>query len=270
MSADARPRSMRDLVAMKAAGRRIVMVTCYDATFAKLLDQAGIDVILVGDSVNTVVAGHATTLSATLPQLIYHAAAVRRGAPGVPLVVDLPFLTYQVSVEDAIRNGGRILAETGANAVKLEGGAAMAPTVRALVERGIPVVGHLGLLPQGVNASGGYRVQGRGKPAADQMVADAKALEEAGAGMIVLELVPAQLAARVSRAVQVPTIGIGAGVECDGQVLVLYDLLGLDAGFNPKFLKKYANAAGLVTRALEDFAGEVRRGEYPGQDHSFA
>ena len=270
MPNDQRPRSLRDLVAMKAAGRRIVMVTCYDATFAKLLDQAGIDVILVGDSVNTVVAGHATTLSATLPQLIYHAAAVRRGTADVPVVVDLPFLTYQVSIEDAIRNAGRVLAETGANAVKLEGGAPMAPTVKALVDRGIPVVGHLGLLPQGVNATGGYRVQGREKFAAEQMVEDARALEEAGASMIVLELVPAALAARITKSVDIPTIGIGAGVDCDGQVLVLYDLLGLDAGFNPKFLKKYADAAGVVRSALETFAGEVRRREYPGKDNSFA
>jgi 3-methyl-2-oxobutanoate hydroxymethyltransferase len=260
---------MRDLVALKHAGRPIVMVTAYDATFARLLDGAGVDVLLVGDSVNTVIAGHATTLSATLPQLLYHAAAVRRGAPSIPLVVDLPFLTYQVSVEEAIRNAGRVLAETGANAVKLEGGAAMAPTVRALVERGIPVVGHLGLLPQSVQASGGYRVQGREAKAADQLVLDAKALEEAGACMIVLELVPAALATRTTAAVTIPTIGIGAGAGCDGQVLVLYDLLGLDDRFNPRFLRKYADLAGAVTAAVEAFGREVRERRYPGREHSF-
>lgn len=260
---------MLDLIALKRAGRPIVMVTAYDATFARLLDGAGVDVLLVGDSVNTVITGHATTLSATLPQMLYHAAAVRRGAPSIPLIVDLPFLTYQVSVEEAIRNAGRVLAETGANAVKLEGGAAMAPTVRALVERGIPVVGHLGLLPQSVQASGGYRVQGREAKAAEQLVLDAKALEEAGACMIVLELVPAALARRVTAAVTIPTVGIGAGAGCDGQVLVLYDLLGLDDRFNPRFLRKYADLSGAVTTAVEAFGREVRERKYPGKEHSF-
>lgn len=269
MTADNRPRSIPELVALKRAGRPIVMVTCYDATFARLLDRAAVDVLLVGDSVNTVVTGHATTLSATLPQMLYHAAAVRRGAPNVPLVVDLPFLTYQVSVEEAIRNAGRILAETGANAVKLEGGEAMVPTVRALVERGIPVVGHLGLLPQSVQASGGYRVQGRQAKAADQLVADAKALEEAGASMLILELVPAALAARATKAIGIPTVGIGAGAGCNGQVLVLYDLLGLDDRFNPRFLRKYADLSASVVAAVEAFGKEVREGKYPGKEHSF-
>lgn len=269
MSAEARPRSIPDLVALKAAGRPIVMVTCADATFARLLEGAGVDVLLVGDSLNTVVAGHATTLSATLPQMLYHAAAVRRGAPTVPIVVDLPFLTYQVSIEEAIRNAGRVLAETGANAVKLEGGEAMAPTVRALVERGIPVVGHLGLLPQSVQASGGYKVQGREARAAEQLVRDAKTLEEAGASMLVLELVPAALAKRVTKAVGIPTIGIGAGADCDGQVLVLYDLLGLDDRFNPRFLRKYADLSGAVRTAVEGFGAEVRQRKYPGREHSF-
>lgn len=269
MSPDARPRTLRDLQALKVAGRPIVMVTCYDATFARLLDRAGVDVILVGDSVNTVVAGHQTTLSATLPQLIYHAQAVRRGAPAVPLVVDLPFLTYQVSIEDAIRNAGRVLAETGANAVKLEGGEAMVPTVKALVERGIPVVGHLGLLPQAVNASGGYRVQGRDKAAAARLEQDAQLLQDAGAAMVVFELVPAALARKISASLAIPTIGIGAGPGCDGQVLVLYDLLGLDEGFNPRFLRKYANLASATHDAVEQFARDVRARTYPDAGHSF-
>lgn len=269
MSADARPRTLRDLQALKDAGRPIAMVTCYDATFARLLDQAGIDVILVGDSANTVVAGHATTLSATLPQIIYHAQAVRRGAPTVPLVVDLPFLTYQVSIEDAIRNAGRVLAETGAAAVKLEGGEAMVPTVRALVERGIPVVGHLGLMPQSVNATSGYRVQGREKEAAARLAHDARLLEGAGASMIVFELVPAALAQEISQFLAIPTIGIGAGPGCDGQVLVLYDLLGLDESFSPRFLRKYANLGQATRSALEHFAREVRERAFPGPEHSF-
>ncbi len=269
MTAENRPRSVPDLVALKRAARPIVMVTCYDATFARLLDAAGVDVLLVGDSVNTVVAGHATTLSATLPQLLYHAAAVRRGAATIPMIVDLPFLTYQVSIEEAIRNAGRVLAETGANAVKLEGGAAMAPTIRALVERGIPVVGHLGLLPQSVQASGGYKVQGREAKAAEQLVRDARTLAEAGASMLVLELVPAALAQRVTKSIGIPTIGIGAGVGCDGQVLVLYDLLGLDERFNPRFLRKYADLSSAVRSAVEAFGREVRARKYPGREHSF-
>lgn len=269
MTAENRPRSVPDLVALKRAARPIVMVTCYDATFARLLDAAGVDVLLVGDSVNTVVAGHATTLSATLPQLLYHAAAVRRGAATIPMIVDLPFLTYQVSIEEAIRNAGRVLAETGANAVKLEGGAAMAPTIRALVERGIPVVGHLGLLPQSVQASGGYKVQGREAKAAEQLARDARTLEEAGASMLVLELVPAALAQRVTKSIGIPTIGIGAGAGCDGQVLVLYDLLGLDERFNPRFLRKYADLSSAVRSAVEAFGREVRARKYPGREHSF-
>lgn len=269
MTAENRPRSVPDLVALKHAARPIVMVTCYDATFARLLDAAGVDVLLVGDSVNTVVAGHATTLSATLPQLLYHAAAVRRGAATIPMIVDLPFLTYQVSIEEAIRNAGRVLAETGANAVKLEGGAAMAPTIRALVERGIPVVGHLGLLPQSVQASGGYKVQGREAKAAEQLARDARTLEEAGASMLVLELVPAALAQRVTKSIGIPTIGIGAGAGCDGQVLVLYDLLGLDERFNPRFLRKYADLSSAVRSAVEAFGREVRARKYPGREHSF-
>src|SRR6476646_3604497 len=207
MTADARPVTVLDLAAMKAAGRRIVMLTCYDAAFARLLDQAGGDVLLVGDSLNQVIAGEETTLSASLDQMIYHAAAVRRGAPRSLLLVDLPFLTYQVSVPEAIRNAGRVLQETGAQGVKLEGGRPMAETVRALVERGIPVLGHLGLTPQSVHALGGYRVQGRDEQAAQTLRRHARELAEAGAAMLVLELVPSGLAERVSKALTIPTIG---------------------------------------------------------------
>jgi 3-methyl-2-oxobutanoate hydroxymethyltransferase len=269
MDADARPRTVLDLAAMKAAGRRIVMLTCYDAAFARLLDQAGVDVLLVGDSLNQVIAGEETTLSATLDQMIYHAAAVRRGAPRALLFVDLPFLTYQVSVPEAIRNAGRVLQETGAQGVKLEGGCAMAATVRALVDRGIPVLGHLGLTPQSVHALGGYRVQGRDPAGAEQLVADAQELERAGACGVVLELLPAALARRISGSLAVPTIGIGAGAGCDGQVLVLHDMLGLNEGFDPKFLKRYGSMGESVRAAVRAYAAEVREGRYPGPEHSF-
>jgi 3-methyl-2-oxobutanoate hydroxymethyltransferase len=269
MSADPRPLTVVDLPAMKTAGRRIVMLTCYDAAFARLLEQAEVDVLLVGDSLNQVLAGHETTLSATLDQMIYHAAAVRRGARRSLVFVDLPFLTYQVSVSEAIRNAGRVLQESGAHGVKLEGGQPMAETVRALVDRGIPVIGHLGLTPQSVHALGGYRVQGRDEPTAERLVADAHALEEAGACAIVLELLPAALARRISTGLTIPTIGIGAGAGCDGQVLVLHDMLGLNETFNPKFLKRYAELGEAVRAAVRAYAAEVRDGTYPGPSHSF-
>ncbi len=269
MPPDTRPRTVLDLVACKAAGRRISMLTCYDALFARLLQEAEIDVILVGDSLHQVLGGHETTLGATLDQMIYHAAAVHRGAPGTLLFVDLPFLTYQVSVEEAIRNAGRVLQETGAHGVKLEGGRPMAPTVRALVERGIPVMGHLGLTPQSVHALGGYRVQGREPETGGRLEADARALEEDGACAIVLELMPAPLARRISSALSIPTVGIGAGPGCDGQVLVLHDMLGLNDRFSPRFLKRYADMAETVRDAARAFAREVRAGEYPGAEHSF-
>jgi 3-methyl-2-oxobutanoate hydroxymethyltransferase len=269
MNADARPMTVPDLLAMKAAGRRIVMLTCYDAAFARLLEQAEVDVLLVGDSVNQVLAGQETTLSATLDQMIYHAASVRRGARRALVFVDLPFLTYQVSPTEAIRNAGRVLQESGAHGVKLEGGQPMAETVRALVDRGIPVIGHLGLTPQSVHALGGYRVQGRDASTADRLLADALALEEAGACAIVLELLPAALAKRITAALTIPTIGIGAGVGCDGQVLVLHDMLGLNEMFNPKFLKRYAELGEAVRAAVRSYAAEVRDGTYPAPEHSF-
>jgi len=258
-----------DLPAMKAAGRRIVMLTCYDAAFARLLEQAEVDVLLVGDSVNQVLAGQETTLSATLDQMIYHATSVRRGARRALVFVDLPFLTYQVSPTEAIRNAGRVLQESGAHGVKLEGGRPMAETVRALVDRGIPVIGHLGLTPQSVHALGGYRVQGRAAAAAERLLADARAIEEAGACAVVLELLPSALAAKISQSLTIPTIGIGAGAGCDGQVLVLHDMLGLNEMFTPKFLKRYAELGEAVRTAVRAYGAEVRDGTYPGSQHSF-
>ncbi len=259
----------RDFLVWKAAGRKIVVVTAYDALFGRLVDEAGVDCVLVGDSVNQVLAGEPSTLSATLEQMIYHARSVRRGVRRALLVVDLPFLSYQVSREEALRNAGRVLKETGAEAVKLEGGAAMAETVRAMVEIGIPVMGHIGLTPQSVHALGGYRVQGRDEATAERLQRDAAALAEAGAFSIVLELVPAALAASLTSRVGAATIGIGAGAGCDGQVLVLPDLLGLNDAFSPKFLKRYASLAGEVRRAVGQYADEVRAGSYPDPDHSF-
>jgi 3-methyl-2-oxobutanoate hydroxymethyltransferase len=263
------PVTTRDFLAMKATGKKIVVVTAYDALFGRLVDEAGVDCVLVGDSVNQVLCGEPTTLSATLEQMIYHARAVRCGVRRALLVVDLPFLSYQVSREEAIRNAGRVMKETGASAVKLEGGAGMADTVCALVEIGIPVMGHLGLTPQSVHAIGGYRVQGREEAAARRLASDAEALEGAGAFAIVLELVPAALADAITSARVIPTIGIGAGPQCDGQVLVLPDLLGLNDAFAPKFLKRYASLADDVRGAVGRFGDEVRRGVYPGAEHSF-
>src|SRR3954453_6018669 len=260
MNADPRPLTATDLLTMKAAGKRVVMLTCYDAIFARLLEDSGVDVLLVGDSLNQVIAGHETTLSATLDQMIYHAAAVRRGCRRALVFVDLPFLTYQISIPEAIRNAGRGLQETGPHGVKLEGGGHMVDTVAALVERGIPVIGHLGLTPQSVHALGGYRVQGRDEATAERLVAAARALEAAGACGVVLELLPSALARRISAALTIPTIGIGAGAGCDGQVLVLHDMLGLNEMFNPKFLKRYAELGEAVRSAVRAYAADVRDG----------
>jgi 3-methyl-2-oxobutanoate hydroxymethyltransferase len=266
---DKRPKNILDLLAMKREGRKIVLLTAYDALFARLLVEGGVDLLLVGDSVNQVMAGAESTLSATLDQMIYHATMVRRGSGGVMVFVDLPFLTYQVTIPDALKNAGRVMQETGAQGVKLEGGANMAATIRAMVEIGIPVMGHIGLTPQSVHALGGYRVQGREKGAAERLLADAKAIEEAGACAVVLELVPAELSARISKALTIPTIGIGAGPDCDGQVLVTPDMLGLNPGFSPKFLKRYVELAKEVIEATRRFAEDVRGGKYPSREHSF-
>ena len=269
MSDAPKPVTTLDLVMMKAAGTRIVMLTCYDALFARLLDASGIDVLLVGDSVNQVLGGAESTLSATLEQMIYHTRIVRRGTRRALVVCDMPFLTYQVTREDAIRNAGRAMAQTGCHAVKVEGGVHIAPTVRALVEVGIPVMGHIGLTPQSLHALGGARVQGRDDVAAQRLKNDATALQAAGAFAVVLELVPAALAGEITQSLTIPTIGIGAGPACDGQVLVLHDMLGLNEEFNAKFVKQYAQLAGEVRRAAGAFAEEVRSGRYPGPEHSF-
>ncbi len=269
MADERQPVTVHGLLKMKETGARIVVLTCYDALFARLLDEGGVDILLVGDSVNQVLAGAETTLSATLDQMIYHTKIVRRGAERALVVCDLPFLSYQVSPQDAIRNAGRVMQETGCHAVKLEGGQPMAATVRALVDVGIPVMGHLGLTPQSVHALGGYRVQGRDDTTAERIKGDAKALEDAGAFAIVLELIPAPLASQITKSLTIPTIGIGAGPACDGQVLVLHDMLGLNDRFAAKFVKRYAALAADVREAVQLYAAEVREGRYPGPEHSF-
>src|SRR5467141_5114315 len=259
----------RTLIEMKEKGERIVALTCYDALFARLLDASGVDILLVGDSLNQVLAGAPSTLSATLDQMIYHTKMVRRGTEHAMVVCDMPFLSYQISPEDALRNCGRAMKETGCNAVKIEGGQPIAATVRRLVEIGIPVMGHLGLTPQSVHALGGYRVQGREDAEAGRLKAEATALQDAGAFAVVLELVPAPLASQITKALTIPTIGVGAGPACDGQVLVLHDMLGLNDRFNAKFVKRYAALAQEVREAVALYAAEVREGRYPGPEHSF-
>jgi len=261
--------TVRDLAARKG-GEKIVMVSAYDAMFARIADEAGVDAILVGDSLANIVAGQDSTLRVTLDQMIYHGQAARRGCTRALLVVDMPFMSYQVSSEDAMRNAGRIMQETGAQAVKLEGGSpARADAVAKVVEMGVPVMGHLGFTPQSVHALGGARVQGKGDAAGQALLDEAKRLEDAGAFSVVLELVPAALAARVTEAIGVPTIGIGAGAGCDGQVLVLPDLLGLNGDFAPRFLKRYAELGAAAGDAVRQFVAETRDGSFPDEKHSY-
>lgn len=248
--------------------QRLAVLTAYEAASARLLDEAGIPLILVGDSLGMTALGYANTLPVTLEQMLHHTAAVVRGAKQAMVIADLPFLTYQVSVEQAVLNAGRCLKEAGADGVKIEGGAFRAPVVRALVENGIPVLGHIGLLPQSVHAMGGYRVQGRTAEDAAQLVADAKALEEAGVFALVLEGMPAGVAQTITEAVSMPTIGIGAGPQCDGQVLVINDLLGLTEK-PAKFVKQYAELRGQMQRAIASYKAEVEGGQFPGPEHCY-
>ncbi|MGH7652488.1 MAG: 3-methyl-2-oxobutanoate hydroxymethyltransferase [Gemmatimonadaceae bacterium] len=268
--AEQRPVTVRDFAERKRKGEKIVVMTAYDALFGRLVDESGVDAILVGDSLGTAIMGYSSTLPVTLDHMIYHASAVRRGAKRALVVIDMPFLSYQASIETAVLNSGRAMQETGVSAVKVEGGSPeMLETVHALVRTGIPVMAHIGFTPQSVNTIGGARVQGREEEGADRLVGEAKGLEEAGAFAIVLELVPASVSARVTKAVGIPTIGIGAGAQCDGQVLVLPDVLGLNDTFEPKFLKKYAEMAAEVRSAIGSWASDVRSGAYPDADHSF-
>lgn len=273
---DSREKSMtkkrkttRDLHKQYEAGQPITMVTCYDFTFARLVDKAGLDCILVGDSLGNVIQGHDTTLPVTVDDIIYHTRAVVRGCPSAHIVADMPFMSYQANDDDGVRAAGRLLKEGSAQSVKVEGGEQLAPMVDRMVRAGIPVVGHLGLTPQSVHAFGGFRVQGKSEKAADRLVADALALQDAGAFMLVLEMVPAALAKRVTDELSIPTIGIGAGVDTSGQVLVIYDLLGLNLDFTPRFLKHYARLEERVAAALGEYRDDVRERRYPTDDHTF-
>ncbi|MFN2587963.1 MAG: 3-methyl-2-oxobutanoate hydroxymethyltransferase [Actinomycetota bacterium] len=245
------------------------MLTAYDTPSARLLDEAGIPLLLVGDTMGMVLLGYGSTVPVTMDMVVHHTAAVSRGVENALVIGDMPFMSYQVSVEDGMRNAGRLLQEGGANAVKLEGGGRCVELVARLVEAGIPVMGHLGLTPQSVNQLGGYRVQGRTEEAHHKLVEDAKSLEAAGVFALVLEAVPAGLAAEVTASLQVPTIGIGAGPSCDGQVLVWHDFLGISTGHLPRFVKRYAELGEEIKRAATEFAAEVAAGRYPGPEHTY-
>ncbi len=261
--------TIHDIQAKKTRGEPITMLTAYDYPTALLLEQSGIDVILVGDSVGMVVHGLESTLPVTMDMMVLHCRAVRRGAARALVIGDMPFMSYQLGIDDAKRNAARLLVEGGADAVKLEGGAHMAPTVRALVEIGIAVQGHIGLTPQSVSQMGGFKVQGKSVAAARKLIDDARALERAGAFSLVLEGIPARLAGLITRSVSIPTIGIGAGAACDGQVLVTHDLLGLFDRFTPKFAKQYADLAGAMRAAFDAFRADVQARAFPAPEHEF-
>jgi 3-methyl-2-oxobutanoate hydroxymethyltransferase len=268
-ASEQRPVTVPRLRKMKSEGTRITMVTAYDATFARLFDEAGMDVLLVGDSLGMVVQGRSSTLPVTVDEVIYHCRAVARGTRRAHIVGDMPFLSWQLSPEDALRNAGRFLSEGGAQAVKLEGGVDAAPTIQRIVNAGIPVMGHVGLTPQSVHAMGGFRVQGKTEEAAARVLADAIAVAEAGAYSLVLEGIPTDLAKRITESIDIPTIGIGAGPHCDGQVLVCYDLLGLTADMKPKFVKRYAEFFEDGLAAARLYRDEVRAGVFPSEAYSF-
>ena len=261
----ARPMTVPDFRAAKARGEKLTVVTAYDYTSGRITDDAGVDAILVGDSLGMVVQGHPTSLPVTLDEMIYHTRCVVRGVKRALVVGDLPFLTYQVSPRQAVRSAGRLMKEGGAHAVKLEGGVRMRAAVRACVDAGIPVMGHVGLTPQSVHQFGGFKVQRD----ADALLADIAAVEEAGAFAVVVESVPAELGAKLTAAVTIPTIGIGAGAACDGQVLVFHDLLGLYPDFKPKVAKRYADLGSAVKTAVEGYCREVRDGSFPAAEHTF-
>lgn len=259
----------KTVIEMKHAGEKIAMLTAYDYLVAKYLDEVGIDIILVGDSLGNVVQGHETTLPVTVDDMIYHANAVKRGAHNALIVVDMPFMSYQNSLDEAVRNCGRVMKEVGVGAVKLEGGGYVAEIVEHLVTIGIPVMGHLGLTPQSINKFGTYEVRAQEKLEAAQLLKDAQALADAGAFAIVLEKIPSDLARKVSKSIPIPTIGIGAGPHCDGQVLVVYDMLGLTEEFRPRFVRRYAELAGNLRGAFGEYIKDVKSKNFPKKDESY-
>ena len=253
----------------KENGQKITMLTAYDYSTAKLMDEAGIDMILVGDSLGNVILGYEDTISVTMEDMIHHGAAVSRGVKETMVVVDMPFMSYQVSVEEAVKNAGRLMKEGRANAVKLEGGKSVCPQIKAITQAGIPVVAHLGLTPQSINALGGYKVQGKSEDAAKKLLEDALAVQEAGAFALVLECVPTKLASLVTKKLTIPTIGIGAGNECDGQVLVYQDMLGMFSDYVPKFVKQFAQVGEIMKKAFTDYKEEVASGAFPAEKNSY-
>lgn len=261
--------TITDIIKMKGEGKKIAMITAYDYPFAKLVDEAGVDIILVGDTLGMVVLGYETTLPVDMETMMHHTRAVCRGAKRALVVADMPFMSYQVSLESAMDNAGRLMKETGAGAVKLEGGERVRDSIRAMVEAGIPVMGHVGLTPQSIHGFGGFKVQGRGE-AAERVMKDALAVQEAGAFSIVLEAVPRELGKKISQELRIPTIGIGGGPDCDGQVLVLHDLLGIFEEFVPRFVKRYANIAGQTREAVSKYVDEVRSGAFPTDKESYS
>lgn len=254
----------------KAKGEKLSMLTAYDYSTAKLMDEAGINGILVGDSLGNVMLGYEDTISVTVEDMIHHGAAVARGAKNALVVIDMPFMSYETGAHDAMVNAGRLMKEGRGNAVKLEGGVKVCPQVEAIVKAGIPVMGHIGLTPQSINAFGGFKVQGKTEAAAKALIEDAKALETAGVFAIVIEAVPAKIAEMVTAAVSVPTIGIGAGAGCDGQILVYQDMLGMFSDFTPKFVKRYANVGEVMKDAFAQYMAEVASGSFPTEEHGYA
>jgi len=257
------------ILKMKQRGEKITCLTAYDYSFARILDEAGVEMLLVGDSLGCVVQGHHNTLAVTMDEMIYHTRLVARASRRALVIGDMPFLSYQASKEQALINAGRFLKEAGAEAVKLEGGVAVKDTLAAIVDAGIPVMGHVGLTPQSVHRFGGYKIQGREKARRETVLRDAQAVEEAGAFSVVLEGMPLELAQEITERLTIPTIGIGAGMHCDGQVLVLYDMLGLFDDFTPKFVKRYADLKTAISGAVKSYIDEVKDKKFPQEEHSF-
>ncbi len=264
-----RKMTVPEVRSMKERGEKIVCLTAYDYCFARILDESGVDLLLVGDSLGSVVQGHDSTLPVTVDDIIYHTRAVIRGRKRALVVSDMPFMTFQLGVDEAKRNAGRLIQEGGAESVKLEGGVTQAATIDALVKMGVPVMGHVGLTPQSVHQFGGYRIQGRGEADARNILDDALAVEQSGAFAVVLEGIPVQLAREITRRVSIPTIGIGAGMHCDGQILVVHDMLGLFDDFTPKFVKRYANLKDTIGGAVQSYMEEVRTEAFPAEEHTF-
>jgi 3-methyl-2-oxobutanoate hydroxymethyltransferase len=261
--------TINNFITNKKNGIPVSMITCYDYAFARILENTEIDVILVGDSLGNVFAGYGTTIPVTVDQMIYHAAIVKRGAPSKLVIIDMPFMSYHVSVEDTLRNAGRMMKETGVNAVKIEGGREFKDVIKALTAASIPVMGHLGLTPQSIHKFGGYSVQGREDEQRKRIIEDAMIIEDAGVCSMVLEKVPVSLAKEISEKLSIPTIGIGAGKFCDGQVLVLNDVLGIDKMFNPKFVKKYADLYSVSMNAISSYNNEIKERAFPSAEYSF-